>query len=1025
MTGLNFDTGNSTPRIQYRQLADAITAAGKKDGNEAIVQEKDKNGQTVFVLQPVNDNDVQNYGTSELNPNIVKFSIDVNPGKKDNAERVLHANTLATRNSLEKALKTMLPPALAERPETKHILATSMGFKDYDSMYNQIAQLPPDKQQQFIAILTNSERWQTAAQNLAKGLSQGGEFQFPAIFGSMAKEFQSVASGMRAELNGLLKGQIDELFAGKGAPKLTPPLTDSAEGSVWSPAALMGIHNSLNNIKNESPRDFQRLQNTNPTLTFKHDTNPAPSSSGNIALQDPVSLLTDSMKIAHTSCADCKDHTITVREGAVQGSADSILDTQILEKIDLFGRTNNSSFPDRAAFERAGFKGGVNHWYTLSEMKSRELVKGDPPEVDCDKARELLAKMNESGDPKQKTWRLLIAMGNSMGTFQPTQLRQHPILKEYLKPGSAGLDMEKLWSVFFPNGNSAKISQIQGALDGLMTNVSPQVLANTVFKMEQMKQVEGLQNFLNEIKPGLAKDLHKDGTIGPRTGVALKRLEAIMALNALKQNMPQPITPQQNRKITEILSAITSEPLSNEKLQSAQSEMKLLMQGIPDRIVQESPRKTLQQTLSRLIDKVDGKIDTDTTKDLVNSWLKIVDTKGEGNIIEDLVTHEVGHNLMEIFKKEHPNIDVARDWAAISGRADSTGPETFTMAPTTASYFTQGQEEVSKYGETSPNEDFAESYRLFMSNPEELYAKAPTKFLILNALSGRFSEAEVKERFGIDAPEKLTQAWQKITGQAGSQFHLSAPMLEQLHKTYPELAAARGKPDASMTTAQVGAAMGPPVPSPLPATKPESLLSPQRLIALAQLSSPPLSKEQLNAAHQAVLKLVQHVQSGGPALSKENIQTLLGADFDKLPGAFKAMLDKPDSTLMQYLNNPNHFSRQNAVTWLQSEVLNQIIGGHEKANSTASTFKNLLGMCTRAAKNAQNMPNIPPQRLKAFYDAALAHVKAQMALMSPPPPVKSDQEMIAIFENALRNMSTGSDKAEKYQNDLKAALGLA
>lgn len=98
-----------------------------------------------------------------------------------------------------------------------------------------------------------------------------------------------------------------------------------------------------------------------------------------------------------------------------------------------------------------------------------------------------------------------------------------------------------------------------------------------------------------------------------------------MALNALKQNMPQPLNAQQNSKMAEILTAITSEPLSNEKLQSAQAEMKHLMQGIPDRIVQESPRKTLQQTLSRLIDKVDGKIDTDTTKDLVNSWLKIVD----------------------------------------------------------------------------------------------------------------------------------------------------------------------------------------------------------------------------------------------------------------------------------------------------------------------------------------------------------------------------------------------------------------
>lgn len=1029
MSGLGLNTGAQPPGIQYRQLDDAIRAAARKDGSEAIVKQKDVNGQTVYVLREMNENDVQNYGTAEVDPNIVQFSLDLAPGKTNGAERILPASALSSRNALEKGLKAVLPPGIADRAEVKNLLASSLGFKDFDSLYNQLAQLPPDKQKQFIAILTKPELWQTAKNNIMASLQKNSLLNFPAILGDVRNELQTLTNGLRGELNTVLKGQIDELFAGQGAPNLSPPLSDSAEGSVWSPAALMGIHNSLNNIKNESSQDFQRLQNITPALTFKHDTNLPASDAGNIALQDPVALLTDSMKIAHTSCADGKDHTITVREGAVQGSADTILDTQIIEKISLFSRTNNSSFPDRAAYEQAGFKGGVNQWYTLDEMNSRGLVKGQPPEVDSDKAKELLGKMNESGDAKQKTWRLLIALGNSMGTFQPSQLKQHPILKEYLKPGSAGLDMDKLWSVFFPTGDSAKIAQIQGALDGLVNTVSPQTLANTVFKMEQMKQVEGLQNFLNEIKPGLAKDLLKDGTIGPRTGVALKRLEAIMALNALKQNLPQPLSAQQNSKFTEILNTITSEPLSNEQLQSAQAEMKHLMASIPDRIVQEFPRKTLQETLGRLIDKVDGKIDADTTKDLVNSWLKLVDTKGEGNIIEDLVTHEVGHNLMEIFKKEHPTIDVARDWAAISGRADSSAPDTFTMAPTTRSYFTQGQEEVSKYGETSPNEDFAESYRLFMSNPEELYAKAPTKFLILNALSGRFSEAQVKDRFGIDAPEKLTQAWQKITGQAGSQFHLSAPLLEQLNKTYPELAATGGKPDESMTTAQIAAAVGPaPAPAPRPASpaaKVDAVVSPERLMAVAQLTSPPLSKEQLNAAHKAVLKLIQHVQAGGGQLSKENLQRLLGPDYAQLPSGLKAMLDNPNSTLLQFVNNPSHFSRQNAVTWLQSEVLNQLIGSYEKANNADVSFKNMLGVSIRAPKNADNMPNIPAARLKSFYDAALAHIKAQMALMSPPPPIKSDEELVSILRNGLVNMSTGNDKAEKYQSDLKQALGWA
>lgn len=133
-----------------------------------------------------------------------------------------------------------------------------------------------------------------------------------------------------------------------------------------------------------------------------------------------------------------------------------------------------------------------------------------------------------------------------------------------------------------------------------------------------------------------------------------------------------------------------------------------------------------------------------------------------------------------------------------------------------------------------------------------------------------------------------------------------------------------------MTTAQVGDTMGPPGPPPLPATKMEFAAVSRAPDCLGPIEFAPTFKRATQGRPSGFKTGSTRSIRWACIRAKEDLQALLGADYDKLPGAFKAMLDKPDSTLMQYLNNPSHFSRQNAVTWLQSEVLNQIIGSHKK-----------------------------------------------------------------------------------------------
>lgn len=64
------------------------------------------------------------------------------------------------------------------------------------------------------------------------------------------------------------------------------------------------------------------------------------------------------------------------------------------------------------------------------------------------------------------------------------------------------------------------------------------------------------------------------------------------------------------------------------------------------------------------------------------------------------------------------------------------------------------------YSMTSPLEDFAESYRAFQNDPDQLVAKAPDKFLFINANSRKYTPEQVAERFkaaGVDLRATATK----------------------------------------------------------------------------------------------------------------------------------------------------------------------------------------------------------------------------------------------------------------------------
>lgn len=919
----------------FSSLGKALTEASKLTGSEAVIKNTNQDGSTYYTLKPISQNEIQQYGSSGHDPSMVQFVIAPSESTQENtANEVIRANALACRNDLEAALKTVIPISDFSAASLNQ-LSRDLGFKDFKGIYQLLSKMPPDKKSQFVQILSNPSVWQNYPNS------------------------GNITQQLRTELNHFLKTEIESLFETKGLPSFSPQVNNPE--SSWSPSALLGIYNSLHKVKTESPTDFMRIQSAKNPFVFKAEEDPSINSTqeqgiakDNPATQNPINLLMESMKIAHTSCTpNCPDqHEIRIRDGAVKGSADAILNPKILEKFSFFSRGKPNQFHEIKDFQ-ANKSNGVNHWYTLAEMQTRGLVSGQPPSIQRQNTEQLLRSLNQKDNLRDQVWQQFNALANSTGVFQPDLLSSDPLLQKYMKPDNNGiLDLSKIRDVFFPNGNKPEIEKIKQALDLCLAKSSNQVLVNTVFQMEQMNQVQSLQNFLNEIKPGTVKDRTQDGPIGESTETDIQRLEGIITLNALRKNLPQPLSHQHNQAIKDILSTLTSQSFNKQTQIEVQQQMKLLLNSITDRTVQESPRKTLHEVLNRLIERTDGIFNIQSTKDLVDSWLAMVDSEGEGNISSELVTHEIGHNLMEIYKKEHPTIaSLSKDWAAISGK-DTTGSDGFGLNKATRSFFNQASEEVSDYGETNPDEDFAESYRLFISQPEELLKRAPTKFLVINALSGRFSSTELEKQFGKQQYD-LKKAWDKIQGYSGPQFHLSEPLVTLMNKTYGSVMGLTAPP---VEQKELFPGQEQQVENNLATLSQTPPLSNERLKTLLSLEKLALTEEELNKTNQAIIKLISHVQKKETNLSAESIKEILKEEYDYLPIGLKTQFTRPSSFLMQYINNPSHVGRTASPQWVQNETWNQLATNYEVLNTSRKTAKGLLENLFIKGKDRHN-PN--------------------------------------------------------------------
>jgi len=90
---------------------------------------------------------------------------------------------------------------------------------------------------------------------------------------------------------------------------------------------------------------------------------------------------------------------------------------------------------------------------------------------------------------------------------------------------------------------------------------------------------------------------------------------------------------------------------------------------------------------------------------------------------------------------------------------------------------------VSEYAKSAPHEDFAESYRTYLSNPAQLLAVAPEKFLYINATRKAYSVEDMLRMQGPDADMARERLEATVDQLAGSR--LNPETLDKIRAQFP------------------------------------------------------------------------------------------------------------------------------------------------------------------------------------------------------------------------------------------------
>lgn len=167
----------------------------------------------------------------------------------------------------------------------------------------------------------------------------------------------------------------------------------------------------------------------------------------------------------------------------------------------------------------------------------------------------------------------------------------------------------------------------------------------------------------------------------------------------------------------------------------------LLRQLSQSESLDSSERQRLQASMHNL-NQTDThhQLRQEQLKMLISNWFGIIDTGDRFDFTEEVINHENGH-ILQAQKNEQGNTWLD-SWQNISfsGFEQKPEDEAAFMKATLGNHFDSGF--ASDYARVNPAEDFAESFRTFTRQPEQLLKQNPLKFLFMAGATGTYEGRE-------------------------------------------------------------------------------------------------------------------------------------------------------------------------------------------------------------------------------------------------------------------------------------------
>lgn len=496
---------------------------------------------------------------------------------------------------------------------------------------------------------------------------------------------QAFVAEVRHDLNGLFTRY-----------KLPPPRYGGS--SQWDGASICAFYNAASEMHAQSPELFRRMARSpgnDPTgkprpMTFNRDQTPPPMDG------DGSNFLQDMQSAARIAKTDYTQGEITLYDAGVKGNHQAIVD-QVGDKLALLSRETPTGEPDPR--------------YTAAELSARGLDTMTPRALEEHVLGHYVAQFG-GVEQLQKSLNFVI--------------------------GYRGLDRPEIVDP------PLQLLNADGKLDprtqSYLRRIGPARLQEVACRMEQMHATSVLQGFMRESSPYASQNnLATDGVYGRNTTVSVKQFQLSLALNMLKERIEDDrLLPEPEKvRLLEFFQGQfqhlegTRGNNFGQIMQSVNHEMRQLLLRSD---IDSTTRTGLITDLQALRPLVNGRFDQGTAEYLVSSWFNVMDSGAGADLGEQLIFHELGHNWQAALENSSL-LEVTRNWDQLFAYRDTVAFGT--QAMTTQDYRDQLRSDTGSatdYAASNALDDFSESNRMFVYDPQRLMRRSLMKFLVMNSL---------------------------------------------------------------------------------------------------------------------------------------------------------------------------------------------------------------------------------------------------------------------------------------------------